>query len=175
MIKLISIWLFNTAKQTTFGWLVITATSTVGRPVNIPTYPVGRPISPTTPPSANWSLPQHTPSAAPSPHCWPTGHHPHIPRHPTVGRLVITPTYPVGCPINPTTPLSADWSSPKPYCRPTGHHPHIPHWPPHQPHHPTVGRLVITQNTPSADWWSLQHTLSAAPLAHQPQCRPTHY
>ena len=57
--------------------------------------------------------------------------------HPTVGRLVITPT-----------PLSADWlplqhtlsaapSAPPPHCRLTGHH-----------SNPTVGQLVTTSTYP---------------------------
>ena len=93
----------------------------IGQLVTTPMYPVGCPINPTTLLSADWSSPQHTPLAAPSappPHCWPTGDHsnvpcrpPHQPHHPSVGRLVITPTYPVSHPISPTTPLSADWSS----------------------------------------------------------------
>ena len=70
MIILISIWLFNMAKLTTVGQLVIT-----------PTYTVSHPISPTTSLLANWSLLYHTPlaaSSAPPPHCWPTGHQSNI-------------------------------------------------------------------------------------------------
>ena len=83
----------------TVGWLVMT-----------PMYSVGHPINPTTLLLANWWSLQHTLLAAPStpsPHCWPTGDHP---KH-TVSQLVITPMYPVGRPISPTTPLWADWSS----------------------------------------------------------------
>ena len=68
---------------------------------------VGHPISLTTPLLATWSPLQHTLLAdpsAPPPHCRLTGHH----SNPTVGRLVTPPTYPVGHPISPTTPLSAD-------------------------------------------------------------------
>ena len=118
------------------------------RPPHQPHHPtVGRPIAPPL-------------------HCRPTGHHPKQ----TVGRLVITPTYPVGRPINPITPLSADWSSPKTNRRPTGDHSDVPCRPPHQPHHPTVGRLVITPTYPvgrpinpttslSADWSSPKQTV----------------
>ena len=93
------------------------------------------------------------------------------------------------------TPLSAAPSAPPPHCRPTGHHSNVPCRPPHQPHRPTVGRLVITPTYPvgrlvitptypvghpispatplSADWSSLQHTLSAAPSTPPPHCWPT--
>ena len=154
MIILIPIWLFNTAKPTTVGQLVITLT-----------YTVSHPIRPTTPLLANWSSFQHTLLATPSA------------PPPTVSWLVITPTYPISCPISPTPPLSADWSSfqhtpsatpspPPSHCQPTwlspqhtlstapsatlphcwltGHHSNIPRWPPHQPHHPTVSQLVFT-------------------------------
>ena len=126
----------------------------VGRLVITPTYPISRPISPTTPLSADWSSLQCTLSANPLPH------------HFTVGQLVPTPMYPVGCPINPITPLSADWSSPKTNRWPTGHHPNISRRPPHQPHHPTVGRLVITQTTPSAD--PLPHYFTVSRLVPTP-------
>ena len=95
---------------------------TIGQLVIIPTYSVDRPIRPTTPLSADWSSLQHTLLAtplsanwsslqctllanpsAPPPHCLPTGHHPN--------QLVIIPTYPIGHPISPTTPLLANWSS----------------------------------------------------------------
>ena len=111
------------------------------------------------------------------PHCWLSDHHsvfhhrlPHQPHHCTVGRLVITPTCPVGCPIRPTTPLSADWSSlrhallavpsvPPPHCWLTGHHsnptvghlvttPTYPVGHPISPISPTVGQLVTTPTDP---------------------------
>ena len=174
---------------------------TVGRLVPTPMYPVGRPINPITPLLADWSSPKthhrptgdpsnvpcqppHHPTAgrpiSPQRHCWPTGPNSNVPCRPTghhpkqtVGQLVITLMYPVGRPISPTTPLSADRSSPQhtpsaapsappPHCRPTGHHPKQ-----------TIGQLVITQNKPSADWSSPQHTPSAAPSAPPPHCRPT--
>ena len=124
---------------------------------------VGRLVITQTTPSADWSSPE--------PYCWPTGHHPHIPRrlphqphHPTVGRLVITPMYPVGHPINPTTPLLADWSSPThtpsaapsappPHCWPTGHHPKH-----------TVSQLVITPTYPVGRPISSPTPMSANPL-----------
>ena len=120
-----------------------------GQPFN-PT--VGRLVITPSPLSADWSTLQ--------PHCRPTGHHSNIPCRPTgqpfnpiVGRLVITPT-PLAAdwsslqhtlsadwsPLQHTLSadwsplqhtLSADWSSLQPHCRP-----------PHQTHHPTVGRLV---------------------------------
>ena len=148
-----------------------------------PMYPVGRPISLTTPLSADWTSLQCTLSAAPSappPQCRLTGHHPNIPHrqphqphHPTVGQLVITPMYPVGHPINPITPLSADWSSPRPHRQLTGHHPNH-----------TVGQLVITHIYPIscpispttpllANWSSPTHTPLATPSAQPPHCRPT--
>ena len=59
--------------------------------------------------------------------CWSTGHH----SNPTVGWLVTTPTCPVSRPINPTTPLSANWSP-------------LQHTLSAAPsaHHPTVSQLV---------------------------------
>ena len=120
-----------------------------------------------------------TPSAPP-PHCQPTGHH----SIPTVSRLV-----------NPSTPLLADWSSLQhtlsadwsplhPHCQPTGHLSNIPCRPTGHHANPTVGqlgttptypvgRLVITPTPLSAAWSPLQHTLSAAPSAPPPHCRPT--
>ena len=156
-------------------------------------HPIVRwPVITQTIPSANWSPLQctlFTAPSAPPPHCRPTGHHsnipcqlPHQPCHLIVSQLVITPMYPVGHPISPTTPLSADWPSPKPYHQLTGHHSNIPCWPPHQPvgqlvitltypvSHPIVSWLVITQTTLLADWSSLQCTLSATPSAPPPHC-----
>ena len=88
---------------------------------------------------ADWSTLQ--------PHCRPTGHHSYIPCRPT-GHLQHI--------------LSADWSSLQPHCRPPGHLSNISCRPPHQPHYPTVGRLVNPSTPLSADWSSLQ-----------PHCRPT--
>ena len=109
--------------------------------------------------------------SAPPPHCRLTGHH----SIPTVGQLVIAPTYPIGQLVITPSPLSATPSAPPPHCWPTGHCSNIHCWPTGHHSIPTVGQLVITPSPLLADWSLLQHTLSAAPLAHQPHCRLTHY
>ena len=125
-----------------------------------------------------------TPSAPP-PHCWPTGHHSNMPcwptghhsnipcwpshqPHPTVGQLVTTPIYPVGHPISPTTPLSADWSPLQPHCWPTCHCVNIPCQ--LTGHHsiPTVSHPISPTTPLLANWSPVQPTLLAAPSAHHP-------
>ena len=95
------------------------------------------------------------------------------PFNPTVGRLVITPTYPVGRLVTTPFTLSADWSTLQPHCRLTGHHSYIPCRPTGQPFNPTVSHLVITPSPLVADWSSLQHTLLADWSPLHPHCWPT--
>ena len=65
------------------------------------------------------------------------------------------------------------WLVHQPHCWLSGHHSVFHHQLPHQPHHPSGGRLVITPTPLSVDWSPLQHTLLAAPSAPPPHCRPT--